>query len=91
MSYFDKFFSPFMSAYRKRSYRKHSTGSYSFVRGMEREIRQEFYCGCSFNGPMKAFDRILYDLITAKLAAYGIEREALRLIYSYLNPIQDGG
>ena len=47
VSYLDKYFSPLIiSAYRK---------SYRFlfvVRGMEREIRQEFFCGCSFNGPI---------------------------------------
>ena len=32
----------------------------------------------------KAFDCIPYDLIIDKLGAYGIERETLRLIYSYL-------
>ena len=32
----------------------------------------------------KAFDYIPYDLIIGKLPAYGIERETLRLIYSYL-------
>ena len=32
----------------------------------------------------KAFDCILHDLIIAKLAAHGIERESLGLIYSYL-------
>ena len=32
----------------------------------------------------KVFHCIPHDLIVAKLAAYGIERENLRLIYSYL-------
>ena len=32
----------------------------------------------------KAFDCIPHDMIIDKLAAYGIERETLRLIYSYL-------
>ena len=31
----------------------------------------------------KAFNCILHDLVIAKLAAYGIERENLRLIQSY--------
>ena len=31
-----------------------------------------------------AFDCIPHDLVIAKLAAYGIERETLRLIYFYL-------
>ena len=49
VSYFDKHFSPFISAYRK---------SYSTQQGLIRlleewrEIRQEFYCSCSFRGPM---------------------------------------
>ena len=32
----------------------------------------------------KAFDCILHDLIIAKLAAYGIDNTALKLIFSYL-------
>ena len=32
----------------------------------------------------KAFDCIPHDLIIAKLASYGIQRETLRLIYPYL-------
>ena len=47
VSYLGKYFSPLIiSAYRK---------SYRFlfvVRGMETEIRQELFCGCSFNGPI---------------------------------------
>ena len=62
---------------------QHSAGSYSFVRRTEKEIRQEFYCRCSSNGS-KAFDCIPHGLTIAKLAAYGIEIEALRLIYCYL-------
>ena len=50
MSYFEKYFFPFVSAYRK-SYSTQQS-SYSFVRRMEREIRQEFCRGCSFNGPI---------------------------------------
>ena len=51
---------------------------------MQREIRQEFYYGCSLMDLPKAFDYIPHDLIIGKLPAYGIERETLRLVYSYL-------
>ena len=33
----------------------------------------------------KAFDCLQYDLIIAKLHAYGFEMQALKLIYSYLS------
>ena len=33
----------------------------------------------------KAFDCIPHDLIIAKLAAYGLDDTALKLIFSYLN------
>ena len=36
----------------------------------------------------KAFDCIPHDLIIAKLTAYEIERETLRLIYSYLKRLK---
>ena len=51
VSYFDKYFSPFISAYRK-NYFTQQAGSYSFVREMRRKIRQKFYCGCCFNRPI---------------------------------------
>ena len=33
----------------------------------------------------KAFDRLLHDLLTAKLEAYGLDRSTLRLLMDYLN------
>ena len=35
-------------------------------------------------GPCRAFDCIRHDLLIAKLHAYGFSREALSLVYSYL-------
>ena len=36
----------------------------------------------------KAFDCLSYDLLIAKLAAYGFDHESLMLIQSYLSNIQ---
>ena len=33
----------------------------------------------------KAYDRLLHDLLTAKLGAYGLDRSTLRLLMDYLN------
>ena len=55
---------------------------------MAREIRREFVGGEIVGGALMdlsiAFGCISHDLIIAKLAAYGIGRETLRLIYFYL-------
>ena len=36
----------------------------------------------------KAFDRIPHDLLIAKLSAYGLDKTALKYIYSYLKKRQ---
>ena len=38
----------------------------------------------------KAFDRIPYDLLTAKVHAYGLTTETLTFLYSYLKRRQQG-
>ena len=48
------------------------------------KLDENFIVGAVLMDLSKAFDCIPHDLIIAKLAAYGIERETLRLIYSYL-------
>ena len=35
--------------------------------------------------PSKAFDCIPHDLFIAKLEAYGLDHEMVKLVYSYLN------
>ena len=80
MSYFDKYFSPFISAYRK----SYSTQQV-LIRLLE-EWRERLCKNCIVGAVLmdlsKAFDCIPHDLVIAILAAYGIERETLRLIYS---------
>ena len=81
MSYFDKYLSPFISAYRK----KYSTQQVliGLLEEWREKLDKNFIVGAVLTD-LTAFDCIPHDLIIAKLAAYGIERETLRLIYSYL-------
>ena len=82
MPYFDKYLSPFISAYRKN----YSTQQV-LIRLLEEwreKLDKNFIVGAVLMDLSKAFDCILHDLIIAKLAAYRIERENLRLIYSCL-------
>ena len=81
-SYLDKYFSPFISAYRK----SYSTQQV-LIRLLEEwreKLDKNFIVGAVLMDLSKAFDCIPHDLIIAKLAAYGFKRETLRLIYSYL-------
>ena len=81
-SYLDKYFSPFISAYRK----SYSTQQV-LIRLLEEwreKLDKNFIVGAVLMDLSKAFDCIPHDLIIAKLAAFGFKRETLRLIYSYL-------
>ena len=82
MSYFNKYLSPFISAYRKN----YSTQQV-LIRLLEEwreKLERNFSVGVVLMDLSKTFDCIPHDLIIAKLAGYGIERETLRLIYSIL-------
>ena len=81
MCYFDKYFSPFISAYRK-SYNTQQVLVCLLEEWRER-LDKNFIMDAVLMDLSKAFDCIPHDLIIAKLTAYGIERD-LRLIY-YLN------
>ena len=79
-SYLDKYFSPFVSAYRK----SYSTQQV-LIRLLEEwreKLDNNFTVGAVLMDLSKAFDCIPHDLIIAKLAVYGLKREPLRLIYS---------
>ena len=82
MSYFDEYLSPFILAYRKN----YSTQQVP-IRLLEEwreKLEKNFIVGAVLMDLAKAVDCISHNLIIAKLAAYGLERETLRLTYSYL-------
>ena len=43
------------------------------------------FCAATLTDLSKAFDCVCYDLLIAKLNAYGFDEKALKLIYDYLN------
>ena len=48
------------------------------------KLDKNFVFGVVLMDLSKAFDCMPHDLVIAKLAAYGIQRETLKMIYSYL-------
>ena len=51
---------------------------------MENAVGQNKIVGAVLRDLSKVFDCILHDLLIAKFDAYGFDKEALSLIYSYL-------
>ena len=78
----DKYLSPFISAYRKGYSTQH------VLKRLEEEWRERlddsYIVGAILMNLSKAFYCISYDLIIAKLVAYGLDDTALQLIFSYL-------
>ena len=80
--YLDETLSLFIAAYRK------SYGTQHVLIRMVEEWRinldNDYFVGAILMDLSKAFDSIPHDLLIAKLHAYGLDENALVLIYSYL-------
>ena len=57
----------------------------TLVETFKKALDKHGYAGAVITDLSKAFDTINHDLLLAKLHAYGFDRNALKLIYSYLN------
>ena len=76
VSYFGMYFSPFISAYWK-NYSTQQVLIWLLEKWREK-LDKNFIVDAVSMDLSKAFDCIPYNLIIAKLAAYGIERETLK-------------
>ena len=78
---FEKYFSLFLSAYRK------NCSSQNILISLEewrKHLDNNFVIGAVLTDLSKAFDCIPHDLLIAKLSAYNFSDEPLSYIYSYL-------
>ena len=81
VSELDKYFSPFISAYRKGYSTQHVL--IRLVEEGRERLDNNYIIGAILMDLSKAFGCIPYDLIISKLAAYGLDDTALKLIFSY--------
>ena len=78
----EKYFSPFLSAYRKNYSSQNIL--ISLTEEWRKNLDNNFVVGAVLTDLSKAFDCIPHDLIIVKLSAYNFSDKALPHIYSYL-------
>ena len=81
-AYVDKFLSPFLCGYRKGYNAQHALLSLLEKWRVSRD--KSGYGGAVLMDLSKAFDTLNHDLFIAKLHAYGFDKNALKLVRSYL-------
>ena len=82
MPFLDNTLSNFVAAYRKAYSTQHVL--IRLVEDWKAKLDNNFIVGAVLMDLSKAFDCIPHDLIIAKLHAYGLDENALVLVYSYL-------
>ena len=78
----NQFLSPFLCGYRTGF--STQTALLTLIERWKIMLDKKGYAGAILMDLSKAFDTINYELLTAKLHAYGFGKEALKLILSYL-------
>ena len=80
--YIDKFMSPYLCGFRKGFSTQHAL--LAFIENWKTSSDRKGYAGSILMDLSKAFDTLNNDLLLAKLHAYGFDKNALRMINSYL-------
>ena len=81
-NYVDTFLSKFISAYRKSFSSNHVL--IRLIESWKKSLDQKKFVGIVLMDLSKAFDSIPHDLIIAKMPAYGVSKNSLVFLYSYL-------
>ena len=82
-SYFDEVFSKNQCGFRKSFNTQHIL--LAMIEKMKAPRDNKQFCAAILTDFSKGFDCIHYDLLIAKLSAYGFDKKAVKLIYGYLN------
>ena len=82
-SYFDKIFSKNQCGFREGFNTQHIL--VAMIEKMKASQDNKQFCTALLTDLSKAFDCVCYDLLIAKLNAYGFDKKELKLIYDYLN------
>ena len=81
--YIDTFFSPLLGGFRRGYNTQHIL--FNFLRKCKTSLDNKELAGAILMDLSKAFDCINHNLLIAKLAAYGVGWDALKLIKNYLS------
>ena len=87
-SYAESFLSNFVSAYRKSYSSNHVL--LRLIENWKKSLDNKNFVGTVLMDLSKAFDCIPHDLLVAKLHAYGLSKEAVTFLYSYLKRRKQG-
>ena len=83
ISYIDNYLSPFLCGFRKGYSPQNAL--ICLIEKWKKIIDNHGYAGAVLMDLSKAFDTLNHDLLIAKLDMYGFDKQALRLISSYLS------
>ena len=83
MSYVDKHLSPYLCGYRRGFSAQYAL--VSLIEKWKESLDKKGFAGAVLMDLSKAFDTINHELLIAKLHAYGIHKDSLKILLSYLS------